>query len=357
MYPALAAAEAMVRLYPDVSLSFVGNVGGFERPLIARAGIEFDSHDEVQAGPLHGVNPIRAITSVVRLGVGFLQAFRILSKRKPQVILSTGGWASLPVALAAQLRRTPMMIYLPDIEPGLTIKVLRRFAQKVAVTVADSSTYFKPGQTVVTGYPLRSEVTAATRSDGLNEFGLNPEKQTLLVFGGSRGARAINLALEAILGDLLETGQIQIVHVTGTLDWERSQEAIGNLRDHGDYHAFAYLHNTMGQAFAAADLAVCRAGASVLGEFPYFELPSILIPLAYSWHYQQVNADYLALRGAAIHLPEEQMSSQLFETICDLLLHQDDQLQSMRERLSDLAVRDGADNLAGALAQLAKGAA
>ncbi len=363
MYPALAVAEALQHQTADVQLTFVGTVGGFERPLVEKSGVTFVSHDEVQAGPIHGVNPIRMLTSGAKLIVGTMQAFGLLRRHKPQVILSTGGWVSLPVALAGRLLGIPMLIFLPDIEPGLTIKTLRLFAKKVALTVSESAQYFREGQTVVTGYPLRRSMLQAAEDthnresaqfqQALDHFGLDTSRKTLLVFGGSRGARAINIGVVEILPQLLEAG-IQIIHVTGTLDAERTREQVaahGNLPQSAHYHAYEYLHDDMALSMAVADLVVCRAGASTLAEFPLFGLPPILIPLAYSWRYQQINADYLAKRGAAIHLPEEEMPLRLFDTI-HTLLQSDAQLDSMRAQARSLARPDGAMNVAQALRQL-----
>lgn len=297
------------------------------------------------------------LSSAFKLIQGIAQSWRIIGREKPQAIFSTGGWASLPIALTAWVRRVPMMIYLPDIEPALTINILRRFAHKVAITVPESARFFANGQTIVTGYPLRQEMTQATRQAGQAHFKLNPEKKTLLVFGGSRGARAINIALGEILPQLLARGDVQILHITGTLDWERMQNQVAPFKDHPDYHAFDYLHDEMGLAFAAADLAICRAGASILGEFPFFQLPSILIPLAYQWHYQQVNADYLAERGAAIHLDENNVAAQLLPTIERLLDHPA-QLEAMRVKITALGYPEGhpqgAENVANALLALAE---
>ena len=345
-------SEQLANRFPEVQLAFVGAVDGFERPLIEHSGKLFRSYDQVQAGPVHGVNPLRLASSLVKLAIGTVQAFRLLGARKPQVILSTGGWVGFPVSLAAWLRRVPVVIYLPDIEPGLTIKGLRWFANRIALTVAESEKFFPKQQTVVTGYPLRTEIMSATRDAAINHFGLDPARKVLLVFGGSRGARAINIAVGDILGDLLADG-IQVIHVTGTLDWERSQAQAGVLSDHEDYHAYAYLHDDMGLAFAAADLAVCRAGASILGEFPYFALPSILVPLAYSWRYQQVNADYLAERGAALHMNEADIDTELLPALRSLL-NDEARLNAMAEAAATLAMGNGAEKLAALLAQLAQ---
>jgi len=130
------------------------------------------------------------------------------------------------------------------------------------------------------------------------------------------------------------------------------QEQTQALTERKEYHAFAYLHE-MGPALAAADLAVCRAGASILGEFPFFRLPSLLIPLAYSWRYQEVNADYLTSRDAAVRLAEADLESELLPTIRRLLADPE-RLEQMRSNAGKLAQPDGAKNLAQLLLELAQ---
>ncbi len=353
VYPAMAVAEAMIARYPAVNLSFVGSVEGFERPLVEESGLEFAHYDEVYAGPLHGVNPLRALVSVAQLIIGTLQALSLLARRGPQALLLTGGWVGLPVALAAWLMRVPVMIYLPDIEPGLTIRVLRWFARGVAVTVAESAIYFQPKPVIITGYPVRQEVASANREAAVAHFGLDPQRKTLLVFGGSRGARSINNALMDILPGLLAEG-VQVIHVTGTLDWPQIEARQKTLADSNRYHAYPYLHDEMGLALAAADVVVSRAGASVLGEFPLLGLASILVPYPHAWRYQKVNADYLAERGAAIRLDDERMAQDLLPTIRSLL-DDTERLSQMRAKAAALAQPDAAQQLARELARLAGG--
>ncbi|MCS7071439.1 MAG: UDP-N-acetylglucosamine--N-acetylmuramyl-(pentapeptide) pyrophosphoryl-undecaprenol N-acetylglucosamine transferase, partial [Anaerolinea sp.] len=114
VYPALAVAEAALK-QPDITFTFVGSVDGFERPLLQEANIPFEHYDEVRAGPLHGVSAVKAVKSALDLTRGTVQAFGLLRRRKPDVILLTGGWVGLPVALAGWVRRIPILIYLPDI--------------------------------------------------------------------------------------------------------------------------------------------------------------------------------------------------------------------------------------------------
>lgn len=356
VYPALAVAEAALK-QPEITFTFVGSVDGFERPLLQEASIPFEHYDEVRAGPLHGVSPVRAVKSAIDLVRGTVQAFRLLRLRQPDVILLTGGWVGLPVALAGWIRRIPILIYLPDIEPGLTIRMLKRFASRIAVTTEDSRAFFPAQKVIVTGYPIRSVIASAARADGLAAFNLDPARRTLLVFGGSRGARTINHAVFAIASALIADGA-QIVHVTGALDWEdlSSRRAALPAAVQAHYHLYPYLHHEMGAAFACADLVVCRAGASTLGELPHFGLPSILVPYPFAWRYQKVNADWLADRGAAIVLPDERMSSDLLPTI-RAILGDEARRADMAARARALARPDGADRIADALLALAKGAA
>ena len=321
-----------------------------ERKLVAESGLDFAGYHEVFAGPLHGVNPVRILFSLAKLSLGTLQALVKQLRIRPSVALLTGGWANLPVALGARLLRVPTVIYLPDIEPGLTIKALQPFAHKIAITVEPSARYFPRGKSVVTGYPILGNRLCVDKAQALQHFGLAPDRKTLLAFGGSRGARNINIALEENLQRLLDSG-IQVIHITGELDWGRSQRQVGALARHPHYHAFAYLHGEMGLAFAAADLSLCRAGASTLAELPLFGLPAVLVPYPYAWRYQKVNADYLAERGAAVRLNDEDMSEKLYRTVCALILD-GARLSEMRAKSKALANPDGAKRLAELLREI-----
>lgn len=343
-------------LQRGAELSFVGSVGGFERPLLDEAGIQFAHYDEVRAGPLHGVGVLRALVSLANLTIGTGTALRLVRRCRPEALLLTGGWVGLPVAAAAWLLRVPSLIYLPDIEPGLAIRILQRFARRVATTVDDSAVYFPAGKTIATGYPVRGQMVAAAqdssaRQKALAHFGLDPARKTLLVFGGSRGARSINVALLDLLPELLADG-LQVLHVTGTLDWEQGQNRRIALPESQHYHAYAYLHDEMALAFACADLVVCRSGASTLGELPLFGLPSILVPYPYAWRYQKVNAEWLAERGAALVMEDAAMSETLLQTI-RTLMEDDARLNAMRAAAAALAQPDGALNVARELLRLA----
>lgn len=349
VYPALAVAEA---IDPQNRLIFVGS-GGLERDLVKESGITFDSYIDVRGGPIAGVSLPRKLISAVNMMMGTLQAFFLMARRKPDSILLTGGWSGLPVALAAWVRRVPILIFLPDIEPGSTIRMYQRLARYVATTVPESSAYFPSGKTIVTGYPLRKDVLSANRAEAIKHFKLDPDCKTLLVFGGSRGARSINRALMDILPELLTSG-LQIIHVSGTLDWPEVEARRAAITGSRYYHAYPYLHHDMGLAMAAADLVISRAGASALAEFPLFGLPSILVPYPHAWRYQKVNADYLSERGAAITMQDERMKTDLLPTI-QALLADSARLSEMKSKAAAMARPDGAKNVALELVRLAGG--
>ena len=168
VYPALATARVLLdEGNNDHQLVFVGATGGMERKLVQESRLAFAAYHELFAGPIHGVNPARMGISLIKLTLGTVQAILKLREIRPHVILLTGGWANFPLALGARLLRIPIVIYLPDIEPGLTIKALQRFASRVAITVAESAKYFPNGKAVVTGYPLHENRLHATRESGI----------------------------------------------------------------------------------------------------------------------------------------------------------------------------------------------
>ncbi len=354
IYPAVSIAEALKRIAPDVPLHFIGSADGMEGKLVPRD--LFAAYYDVQSGPLHGVFIGRLLTSLVKLVVGIVQAWGLIGRIRPAALLLTGGWVTFPVAIAAWLRRVPITIFLPDIEPALAVKTISRLSRLVFTTTDESVKYFPPGTTLIeTGYPLRQSVIGATRAVATAHFQLDPACKTLLVFGGSRGARSINEAIGTIAPDLLAAG-IQILHVTGELDWPTVQTRYEKLplESRQRYHVFPYLHEDMGLALAAADLVVSRAGASTLGEFPYLGLPSILVPYPFAWRYQKVNADWLAARGAAIRLNDEIMGNDLLPTIQSLFKDQD-RLKEMGQASAALARPDAAQTIAAKLVEFAQG--
>jgi len=355
LYPALAVAAALRQDHPGVELIYVGARGDMALELVARADVQFDRTRTVSAGPLHGVSRGQQALSLIKLLGGVLQALWILLRDRPRAVFVTGGWVGVPMALAAWLIRRPVVVYVPDIEPGLTLRLLGRyFARVVAATVAQTQDYFPGKQVIETGYPLRPGLADADRVEALAAFGLDPARRTLLVFGGSRGARSLNGALLAIAPALLDSG-VQILHLTGETDWAQveAQHAALSEAQRAHYRIFPY-RSDMGRALAAADLVVSRGGAATLAEYPAFGLPAILAPYPYAWRYQKVNADWLVARGAAVRLDDERLAADLLPAI-HAILDDPDRLTTMRAASAALRRTDGAERLARLLVETARG--
>ena len=332
-----------------IRLLWVGSVDGLEGELVRRAGIAFCG---IAARGVHGLAIWQAIPNLVQMIRGLGQAWRVVGEFRPHVCFITGGYVSVPVALAAWMRRVPVLVYLPDIEPGQAVRFISHFARRVAVTAEDSRIYFPRQKVVVTGYPIRAELKDVDQAAARRMLGLALDMPTLLVMGGSRGARSINRALTAILEELLPI--CQIIHVSGHLD----AEWVAGCRDalpaelRSRYHPYAYLHSEkMAQALGAADLVVARAGAATMGEFPIMGLASILVPYPHYWRYQKVNADCLARHGAAMRLEDGRLGVDLAPTVQRLLADEEER-RRMGERARALARPDAARRIAHELLQL-----
>ncbi|MBI1802728.1 MAG: UDP-N-acetylglucosamine--N-acetylmuramyl-(pentapeptide) pyrophosphoryl-undecaprenol N-acetylglucosamine transferase [Chloroflexi bacterium] len=353
VYPLLAVRSALSALEHDspdgVEWLFIGG-RGIEQSLVQRESVPYRA---ISGGGLHGVGLLKAIPNVARLSLGVAQAGRALASFKPHVLLATGGFITIPVVLAAAARRTPLVVYLPDIEPALSVRFIGRFAARVTATAEASQAYFRPRQFVETGYPVRQGLAEQAKlgpSAARARFGIPEGRPTVLVIGGSRGARSLNRAVIARVADLLR--QANLIHISGSGEWAEVQAARAALPEdlQAHYHAFPYLHEEMGAAFAAADLVVSRSGASTLGEFPLFGLPSILVPYPHAWRYQKVNADYLARRGAAVVVRDEALLDELHPTMLNLL-GDEVSLNHMRQSARALARPAAAQAIAEAVIQ------
>lgn len=383
MYPALAVLQALMdednpfretvqmrtqMQFPpakQISTLWVGGIGGMEASIVRRMGIPYQ---EIPAAGVHGVGWKRLPSNALQIGRGILASQTILNRYQPHVILFTGGYIAFPMSIAARYgqpkaRRPKIVLYVPDIEPAFALKVISRFADCINVTTTESRQYFPQSAPLkISGYPVRAEHIKWASHPQRKErachlFQLDPNLPVLLVFGGSKGARSINRAVMAILPQLLQF--TQVIHLSGHLDWAEVQQFQSQLERHlpaeqfARYHPFPYLHEEMSAAFAAADLAVCRAGASVLGELPIFGLPAILVPYPYAWRYQQVNAEYLANKKAARILADSDLPTKLLPEIQTLLANPTI-LAEMRTALNTLVQPNAAYTIAESILQAAR---
>jgi len=345
VYPALAVHSALADRVKDVQTLWVGGKGGMEESLVRRQGIPFRS---IPAAGVHGVSLVALPRNLTLIARGVLAARGILNDFQPDVLFFTGGYVAVPVALAGY--SIPTVLYVPDIEPGMALKSLARFADVIAVTTEQSQPFFNK-RVLETGYPLRPDLALWDRQTAHQHLGILGKFPVVLIFGGSKGAHSINLAVLNNLRGLLE--KCDVIHLSGEADWDLMNQARQELPAElaARYHAMPYLHE-MGAALAAADLVVSRAGASCLGEYPLFALPAILVPYPYAWRYQKVNADYLARRGAAVMLPDHRLNDELLVTL-KVLLENPNKLKAMRAAMFELSHPRAAEKIASALIQLA----
>ena len=350
VYPALAVAEQLLTsratgvALPSMKptdILWVGCKGGIEEELVEHAGLSFH---ELAAGGLRGKKAAETAYNSVQIAASVRKARTILSRFEPDVVFVTGGYACVAVTLAARIQRVPVVIYLPDIVPGMAIRLLSHFSERVAVTSEESYQHFRRDKVVVTGYPVRTEIYTLDKNQARQALRLKPGEKTVLVFGGSRGARSINQALVAGLRELLP--KCQVLHVSGRLDAEWVAGAARSLPEalKPRYHYYDFLHK-MPQALVSADLAVARSGAATMGEFPAAGLPAVLVPYPYSGQHQEPNARYMARNGAAEVIADAQLAQKLVPTILRLV-DNDQSLAEMRESAQAMARPDAAEAIA-----------
>jgi len=337
VYPAIAVLQALKNSVSDVL--WIGSQSGMEETLLKEYKVAYQL---IPAAGLHGVGFKALPNNLEQLLRGWRKAQAIISRFKPDAMFLTGGYLGVPVALAG--RHIPSVAFVPDIEPGLALKVINRLADRIAVCCHQSLQYLPQNRTIVSGYPIREELKRWNRSNSRDFFKFAETDRVLLVFGGSKGARSINHALIKILPRLLE--KLHVIHISGEDHWNEAQLTKKDLPQNlaNRYQPFAFLHDEMGAALAAADLAVCRAGASTLGELPFFGLPAILVPYPHAWRYQQNNASFLAQHGGARIIKDDELQNKLETTIWELF-GSTDTLQQMHISMQKLSKPDAANRI------------
>ena len=344
-YPAIAVAERL-RERLDTELVYYGTEHGPERTVAVEARIPYRV---IPAAQLRGRSPFRMARGALNLLRGTRATSRWLAVDQPAAVFATGGYAAAPVGRAAKRARIPLVLFLPDVQPGWAVRYMQRSAATVACSVERSLDHLPRRKSVVTGYPVRRQFSEATREEGIRRFALDPALRTLLITGGSQGAHQINLVVHQALRRLLE--RVQIIHICGPNEEQwltRERERLPDWQRER-YHLHAYTEE-MAWAMAAADLAVTRAGASIFGELPATALPAVVIPLAASD--QHVNAAYLAELGAALALDASAIDE--LESLISDLLHDDARLEAMAEAMRGLARPNAATRIAGLVREAAE---
>ena len=356
VYPGITIAQAIRDKLPAAEILFVGSRNGLEADVVPREGFALETIP--LAGLPRKLSP-RLFSAVWLAGRGFLTAGRIIRRFRPHLVIGTGGYVCGPVMLAAILARIPTAIQEQNAFPGVTNRLLGRFVQRVFLAYEEAARYFAQSRVMLTGNPIRAAVTEVSRSAGAERLELDPFLTTILVVGASQGARSINEALLTSLPSLLRHPKLQILHDTGKRNFEAVEEAMAHLNlapSMADrVHTVPYLYN-IPDAYAAADLAISRAGAIGLAEMTARGLPLILVPFPYAAaDHQTFNARALERRGAARVIPDGELNGERLLAELQPFLRERDTLARMSRASRAVGRPEAARIIAEELIRLAQG--
>lgn len=343
VYPALALAEELGREGAAVALA--GSPGGFEEEAAATAGLEFLG---IRARGWDRSSVVSLLAAAGLMSVSLTRAVGLVRRWRPEVVVAFGGYVSLPVGLAARSLRVPLVLHEQNSVPGLANRVLARRADRIAVTFEDSIGRLpRPERALLTGNPVRSQILQARRDDARDRLGLRDGARVLLVFGGSQGAKHLNEAMLRIADDLMGIQDVVVLHVTGKRDHSWVADALADLGlDPARWLVREYIQE-MGDALAASDLVVCRAGATSVAEVCAAGRASVLVPYPFATEdHQTLNARSLEKAGAAVVVPDTELDAPGFAQTVAGLLRDEERLEEMGSAARRLAIPDAAARLA-----------
>lgn len=324
IYPAIAIARSLQKLEPSLSIEFVGSKSGLETTLVPREN--FPLH-LISVGKLHrSVGIVQQLKTLVGLPFAFFQALFLILRFRPKAVLGVGGYASGPVVFVASLLGIPTYIWEPNAFPGLTNRWLAKLVRKCLVVFKDAEKFFGAGKTVTVGLPVRGEIQAGPRDP------LRGRPFRVLVFGGSQGARTLN---ESVSEAVLKSGEwlkdVEIVHQTGKLDFQKVQSRYAQMTAPVKAHEFLY---DMGERLKWADLVVCRAGASTVAEVAAAGKAAVFVPFPFaSDNHQQKNAEALVEKGAAHMILNRDFTAQAFQNVVSELKSHPERIQELENNI------------------------
>ncbi|MDH4069565.1 MAG: undecaprenyldiphospho-muramoylpentapeptide beta-N-acetylglucosaminyltransferase [Ignavibacteria bacterium] len=349
LYPAIAMADEIRRREPDSKILFIGTKGKIEERVVPAHGYALETIRI--SGLRRSVSP-ETLLFPLKLLMAIGQSYRILRRWQPAVVVGTGGYVSGPVLYAATVAGIPTLIQEQNSFPGVTTRLLAGRVDEVHLSFEESRSYLKRGSNpVLTGNPTRQEIGSISKEDGRTFFGLDPSRETILIFGGSQGAGAVNKAVGPVVGTLV-AGKRQVIWQTGEQDFTQVVADVSRAEATDSVKVFRYIEK-MEYAYGAASLAVCRSGASTIAELLQAGVPSVLIPYPHAAaDHQAKNASSLGKAGAAVVLPEAELTN-LAATILSLFT-QRARMNEMEDRARKLSRPDAAGNLATAILKLAE---
>lgn len=343
VYPALAIADAVRARVPGAEIAFAGTRERMEWEAVPKAG--YPIHPITVSGFQRGLSGEalrRNATFPFKLVRGLTDALALIGRFDPDVVVGTGGYVTGPVGVAAAMRRRPLVIQEQNAYAGATNKLLARLASRVFVAFDAASAYFPEGTTELAGNPVRADLFTADPAEARAHFGVEAGQTMLLAMGGSLGAGPINDALRDHHEALLADETLVIVWQTGSRFHEALSAAVP---EHPRLRLMPYL-DRMDLAYAAADLAVCRAGAITCSELAATATPSVLVPSPnVTADHQTKNARALSDAGAAVLLPEPELPARLLDTVRPLIADAE-RRAAMSDAARAIARPDAADAIA-----------
>ncbi len=331
IYPALAIARAVKERVPSVEILYIGTKKGLESKIVPRAGLPFKT---VDISGIDRSSMLKASKTLIKFPKSFFQAWDILKKFRPDIVLGTGGYVSFPIVLAGTFMPCTTIIHEQNAMPGLANRNLAKRVDYTLLTFEEAKKYLDAKSIKVTGLPVRKEIMEIDKEQARKNLGFSKDKFTLVAFGGSRGAMSINRAMLEVV-EKYKNEDIQIIWITG----ESGHEEIKNeLEKHVTtdkikckLHILSYMFN-IEEALAAADLAVCRAGASTLSELALLGLPAILVPYPYAAeNHQEKNARALLQKNAVDMVIDEFLDG-------DTLYKRIEKLRNDRQELKKMGI-------------------
>lgn len=343
LYPGIALAEEITTRQQGNHVMFVGTQRGIEARVVPDLGYPIEYIDVVG---LKGKGLFGLVRGLVRVPLALLQSLRILRAFKPEVTVGVGGYASGPVLLAAWLLRIPTAVLEQNTVPGITNRVLARFATAVYVMFESSRAHFPEKKVQALGNPIRRQLL-----DNFLRSKIDDSKFTILVLGGSQGAHALNLRMIEATSHLGEIGdQVLIIHQTGEADFEMVKKGYAEQGTNAEVSPF--IHN-MSEAYRRADLVICRAGATTLAEVMVAKKASILIPYPYAAdNHQELNARAMVEAGAARMLIERDLDGQRLAQEILALHHDRDRTARMEQAASRTGRPEAAREIVDACVEL-----
>lgn len=350
IFPAIAIADAIKRQHPEADILFVGAKGKIEMEKVPQAGYPIKG---LWISGFHRKLTLRNLMFPVKLLSSMVKAWSIISRFKPDAVVGVGGFASGPILEVATRRGIPALVQEQNSYAGVTNKLLAKNASKICVAYDNMDRYFPKNKIMVTGNPVRADLKdiKASREEALEYFGLDKGKKTLLVFGGSLGARTLNEAMANAAQMLREHNDIQVLWQAGKLYIEEFSKSETAQLPNVQIRPFI---DRMDLAYKMADLVACRAGALTISELCVVGKPAILIPFPNAaGDHQTKNAMALVEKGASFMLTDKQ-AGEKFKALVLNTIEDEGKMSLLAENIKKLGKPDAADTIAGEVLKLAK---